>query len=81
MCETKIELTEFGKSREANDYPETRRIIYESGAVFVPVCEKCNRFVKPNATIRVSGGEGLAHEPNAQCAKCGATNMLFEGFV
>lgn len=65
-------------------YENTRRVAYKSDedgdAVFVPVCEKCGRFVKANETIRVNGN-GLADEPNAICSKCGPTKMLFEGFV
>lgn len=62
-----------------NEYEGTRRVVYNCGAVFVPVCEKCGRFVKADATIRVSDS-GLAPEPNATCKKCGRTTMLFEGF-
>jgi len=63
------------------EYPETRRIGYEGGATFVPVCEKCGRFVKADKTILVSEGNGLSKEPNATCSKCGRTWMLFEGFI
>jgi len=48
-------------------------------AVFVPVCEKCGRFVKKDETI-AAGESGLSPEPNATCSKCGRTWMLFEGF-
>ena len=68
------------------DYPEIRRISYPDPedsigtAVFVPVCEKCGRFVKAHITILVSEHSGLEDEPNADCSRCGPTKMLFEGF-
>lgn len=60
-------------------YENTRRIVYEDGATFVPVCEKCGRFVKADDSITVKA-DGLSKEPNASCSKCGRTFMLFEGF-
>lgn len=64
-------------------YEGVRRVSYESGATFVPVCPKCGRFVKSDATILITeGGQGtLADGPNATCAKCGRVEMLFEGFI
>lgn len=64
-------------------YESTRRVTYDFGdsigkAVFVPVCEKCGRFVTAG-TVR-SGEGGLSPEPNADCSRCGPTSMLFEGF-
>lgn len=64
-----------------HEYENTRRVCYESGATFVPVCETCGRFVKPNDTIQVNDAVGLHPGPNAKCKKCGDTRMLFEGFV
>ena len=62
---------------------EIRRICYgfQEGeeAVFIPVCEKCGKFVKADADIQVNDN-GLKDEPNATCKKCGRTKMLFEGF-
>ena len=63
------------------EYFELRRVRYESGAQFVPVCEKCGRFVTADKTIKVSEGAGLHPQPNATCSKCGRTKMLFEGFL
>ena len=63
------------------EYKNTRRVTYNNGAIFVPVCIKCGRYVKADDTIRYSEGRGLANEPNATCSKCGRTNMLFEGFM
>ena len=64
-----------------NDYPETRRVVYgEDRATFVPVCEKCGRFVKADPTVKI-GEETIADEPNATCSKCGRTQMFFEGFI
>ncbi len=62
------------------DYTETRRIQYQSGAVFVPVCMTCHRFVKADKAVWVGEG-GLRPGPNATCSKCGRTEMHFEGFM
>jgi len=64
-----------------SEFEGERRIVYgekddEDGQlVFVPRCEKCMRFAKPDATVK--GPDG----PNATCTKCGRTNMLFEGYM
>ena len=63
-----------------NEYQDVRRVQYEGGALFVPVCVKCGRFVKADKSIKVSEGAGLKDAPNATCKKCGRTQMLFEGF-
>lgn len=63
------------------DYENVRRIEYEEGATFVPVCEKCGRFVKADNSVWISEGIGLKDCPNATCSKCGRTKMLFEGFI
>lgn len=62
------------------EYEGVRRIVYDGGATFVPVCEKCGRFVKADKTIEVSELSGLKKQPNATCKKCGRVEMLFEGF-
>lgn len=62
------------------EYPDTRRVQYEFGATFVPVCETCGRYVTPDETIRTNEG-GLHPGSNATCAKCGRTRMRFEGFM
>ena len=62
------------------EYENVRRIVYEGGATFVPVCEKCGRFVKADKTVEVSEMNGLKKQPNASCKKCGRVEMLFEGF-
>lgn len=65
------------------DYEGVRRVCYKGGAVFVPVCQNCNRFVKADDTVYFKGSDGeygLADGPNATCKKCGRTEMLFEGF-
>jgi len=65
----------------ANEYFGVRRITYgDDRPTFVPVCEKCARFVKPDDTVLVNEINGLSKEPNATCSKCGRTHMLFEGF-
>lgn len=60
-------------------YENVRRVEYCGGAVFVPVCMKCHRFVKADLAIGV-GDYGLKPGPNATCSKCGRTEMHFEGF-
>lgn len=63
------------------EYEGMRRVQYGEG-VFVPVCEKCGRFVKADDTIRFTeGGDGPPEDkPNATCKKCGRMKMVFEGF-
>ena len=63
-----------------NEYENTRRVVYDNGGTFVPVCEKCGRFVRADDEIS-SGDNGLKDQPNATCKKCGRTKMLFEGFM
>lgn len=65
------------------EYEGTRRVSYDFGdeigrAQFIPVCEKCGRFVKPG-TVTASLA-GLKPGPNAECSRCGPSVMLFEGF-
>lgn len=68
------------------EYENIRRVFYpdrsdEIGdAVFVPVCEKCHKFVKADEKITLDW-KGLKDQPNATCSKCGRTKMLFEGFI
>lgn len=64
----------------SGEYESTRRLMY-GDACFVPVCEKCGRFVTGRDVIHVNEWTGLKDEPNADCSKCGPTKMLFEGFV
>lgn len=63
------------------EYVNTRRVVYGEGATFIPVCEKCGRYVKAPATVLISEGNGLKDVPNAECSKCGPTKMIFEGFI
>lgn len=58
-----------------------RRLQYQGGATFVPVCIKCGRFVKADEKILVNEITGLKPGPNATCRKCGRTEMYFEGFI
>jgi RNase P subunit RPR2 len=48
-------------------------------AEFIPKCEKCNKYIKPDGSIQVNY-DGLKDQPNATCKKCGRTKMLFLGF-
>jgi len=63
------------------EYEGMRRVQYEDGATFVPVCSKCSRFVKADKEIWFNEITGLKDVPNAECSKCGPTKMLFEGFI
>lgn len=63
------------------EYEGVRRIVYGQGATFVPVCERCGRFVKADETILVNGLGEVKETENATCHRCGRTNMIFEGFV
>ena len=66
------------------EYENIRRIGYDDkmggAAIFVPACVACGRFVKADKAIFVNDWNGLKKQPNATCAKCGRTEMLFEGF-
>ena len=62
------------------EYENMRRISYEGGACFVPVCMTCGRFVKADEAVYTGDG-GLSPEPNATCSLCGRIRMLFEGFI
>jgi len=63
------------------EHEGTRRIRYEGGAVFVPVCLGCGRFIIPDETIYVNEESGLKQQPNATCSRCGRVEMFFEGFL
>jgi len=62
-------------------YENTRRIVYEGGATFVPVCAICGRYVRPDDNIEINEMTGVKKQPNATCSKCGRIEMLFELFV
>lgn len=65
------------------EYENIKRVSYETDgglAVFVPVCEKCGRFVKADKFILACEAKGLEDCPNATCKKDGRVKMLFEGF-
>lgn len=63
------------------EYENMRRVQYEGGATFVPVCPVCGRFVKADDTIFVNDEVGLRDTPTATCSKCGRIRMPFEGFI
>lgn len=71
------------------EYEHMRRITYDGGKdddgdyegnSFIPVCEKCGRFVKADTVMRFQA-ETISDRPNATCSKCGRVQMLFEGFI
>ena len=41
------------------EYQKMRRLVYEGGATFIPVCVTCHRFVKANDSISVNESIGL----------------------
>lgn len=63
------------------EYENMRRIQYDNGATFIPVCEGCGRFVKADKSVLTNDVVGLHPGPNATCSKCGRTRMPFEGFI
>ena len=63
------------------EYANTRRVTYgKDGATFVPVCEKCGRYVKADKEIMINL-DGDVKGETATCSKCGRVNMPFEGFM
>ncbi len=62
----------------SGEYETIRRIRYNGGE-FVPVCEKCGRFVKAPETITFDYREQPVGN-FAECSKCGPTTMPFEGY-
>lgn len=65
------------------EYENIKRISYETDggiAVFIPVCEKCGRFVTADKLIYANESKGLKDYHSATCSKCARTKMLFEGF-
>ncbi|MDP3936833.1 MAG: hypothetical protein Q8R92_01710 [Deltaproteobacteria bacterium] len=65
---------------DVHEYDGVRRVTYEGGAQFVPVCKRCGRFVVADDSI-MSNGAGVKNEPNSTCRRCERTYMVFEGFV
>ncbi len=63
----------------SNEYIGTRRICYDGGMQFVPVCSTCGRFVKADESVSFDP-KGQPNLPNATCSKCGRTMMIFEGY-
>jgi hypothetical protein len=57
-------------------YINTPRHIYplldgQGDAYFLPVCQKCGRYVKMDSSIYWNEYKGFADKPNATCTKCG----------
>ena len=68
---------------EENSYENVKRLIFSNeehgDAYFIPVCEKCGRFVKVPPQLAFDGyGQPLKNQ--LECSKCGITNMIFEGY-
>lgn len=62
-------------------YENVKRVVYDGGATFVPVCKRCGQFVAADLKIYTNKIGGLSPKPNATCKKCGRTRMIFEGFM
>ncbi len=64
------------------EYENLRRITYgETGALFIPVCSKCGRFVKADDNMMFNVEDDFDRKkPNAFCTKDGRVSMPFEGF-
>ena len=58
-----------------------RRVTYENGATFIPICEICKRFVKADDEVFFNGFDELKDTPNAICKRCGRVKMVFEGYI
>lgn len=58
-----------------------RKCYGEDGALFVPVCPTCGRFVKADDSVRINGLGEVSKEPNATCKKHGRVCMPFEGYL
>lgn len=66
------------------EYIDVRRKCYGDDEVgtmqFIPVCQKCGRFVKADDHVTTRGDGELVKKPNATCSKCGRVEMIFEGY-
>jgi hypothetical protein len=62
-------------------FENTRRHITDEGAVFVPVCPHCCRFVRPDDHIAFNGLGAPLHTTNARCIAHNRVAMPFEGWV
>jgi len=62
------------------DDDQSRIISYEGGAMFIPRCPKCGRYVKADESVFVSDA-GLRKAPNGTCKRDGRVEMYFIGFM
>lgn len=69
-----------GEQKMVYKYEKIRRIQYKNGAVFIPICKQCGRFVKADKSITANSFGVIKKQPNAECSKCGRVEMLFEGY-
>ncbi len=65
-------------------YEGVHRVLYGNADTeefwqFIPVCEKCGRFVKADDHVTTSFFGFLVPVPNATCKKCGRVQMILEG--
>lgn len=68
-----------------HEYQNVKSVVCDSDdehgrAYFIPVCQKCKKFVKPYDQI-VFDYEGQPIGANAECSECGPVEMLFEGYL
>ena len=65
----------------SHEYENIKYVIYgDTGATFIPVCQKCGRFVKAPKSV-LGNFDGAVKEPDIQCSKCGTSKMIFVGYV
>jgi len=60
---------------------ESRIVYYDEGAMFIPRCPTCGRYVKADEKIFVNDAVGLKDAPNGTCKKDGRVKMCFLGFI
>jgi hypothetical protein len=63
----------------SHEYENVRRVVYGEGMTFIPVCEKCKRFVRPYTRVKRTT-DAQPRGNNAHCKSCGRTTMIFEGY-
>jgi uncharacterized Zn finger protein len=67
------------------EYENTRRVVYEGGMQFLPICPNCGRYVKADEKLETLYNEwtdeSKIESPNATCKKCGRVQMFFEGYL
>ena len=63
-----------------NEYENIKRVSYGEGTSFIPVCQKCGRFVKAPEEASFNADNEII-EPEVNCKQCGKSKMIFEGYM